>query len=301
MSTELFMNPDFAETRLNHLQQLNNEQNEAFTQLETALTTIMSGWSGSTPELFNSKLENVRNRTVSAGIYNELQKYVDAFAFAIQTYRTNEEAARQKQESLETKEAAKAGAVGAGAVGAGAALVALHPTPGNSKKVGRFRNYRMETTRGIEGGKFDAMNIYQRVPSDLGAHNGIDINGNRGDPVLAGVPGTVAFAGQQPGYGNVVMINFVDPESGQLFQIRFAHLDSINNLQYGQTLAANDLIGGIGRTGSVNRTEGYHTHVEIRVPPPGSNTVPTGSQYYRHGHFVDPIQFFDRLGIKLAA
>ena len=293
MATELFMRPDDAEIRLNHLQQLNNEQNAAFAQLETALTQIMSGWSGATPELFNSKLENVRNRTVSAGIYNELQKYVDAFAHAIQTYRMNEEAARQKVEELESR---KADAIAAGAAGASVAAYF------NWQRGMTIGNPGMQRVRDIEGGRLDGLNVFRRVPDETANHNGVDLRGARGTPISAGMgldssvlgEGTVVFVrndGREPGYGNLVIVEFI--VDGNPFRVWFGHLDSVNVSQ-GQTIPANTVIGGMGDTGSGGVPGNPHLHLEVRVPPFDERV-----NRYVGGRYVCPEQFFGRLGSSL--
>ena len=302
MATELFMRPDDAEVRLKHLQALNNEQNEAFTQLETALTTIMSGWSGLTPELFNSKLENVRNRTVSAGIYNELQKYVDAFGFAIQTYRTNEEAARQKVEALEERKSEAAAAIG---VGTGAGLAACY-----SWRRG-MGNPGMQLVRPIEGGRLDGLNIFRREPDVSSIHNGVDLFAPHGTVVNAGMgvdisalgEGTVIIAHQAPPdagtYGSLVVVEFV--VDGQPVRLFFGHLDSVNVAPGQGGITAETAIGAVGSSGSGSNPANPHLHIEVRVPPwlaPHELNPPTFVGY-GNGRYLCPEAFFSRLGSNL--
>ncbi|MEM6450196.1 MAG: M23 family metallopeptidase [Cyanobacteria bacterium P01_D01_bin.105] len=62
--------------------------------------------------------------------------------------------------------------------------------------------------------------------------------------VLATAEGTVAFAGDQTGYGRLVVINHADG-----LQTRYANLSS-SSVSVGQSVAAKDLVGQVGYTDS---------------------------------------------------
>ena len=62
--------------------------------------------------------------------------------------------------------------------------------------------------------------------------------------VLATAAGTVAFAGAQPGYGRLVVINHADG-----LQTRYANLSSFS-VSVGESVAAKDSIGQVGHTDS---------------------------------------------------
>jgi len=87
-------------------------------------------------------------------------------------------------------------------------------------------------------------------------HTGQDIDAQTGDPVVAGARGTVAFAGVQNGYGNLVVI-----DHGGGLTSRYGHLSHIDVTQ-GQTVERGQFIGKVGSTG---RSTGPHLHYEIRI------------------------------------
>ncbi|RCX10440.1 peptidase M23-like protein [Anaerobacterium chartisolvens] len=86
-------------------------------------------------------------------------------------------------------------------------------------------------------------------------HTGIDIACDTGTPVLAVSGGTVSFAGDGGGYGNLVII-----EHPGGYKTYYAHLSviSINN---GTVISAGELIGKAGNTGF---STGPHLHFEVR-------------------------------------
>ena len=87
-------------------------------------------------------------------------------------------------------------------------------------------------------------------------HTGQDIDAQTGDPVVAGARGTVAFAGVQNGYGNLVVI-----DHGGGLTSRYGHLSHLDVTQ-GQTVERGQFIGKVGSTG---RSTGPHLHYEIRI------------------------------------
>lgn len=85
-------------------------------------------------------------------------------------------------------------------------------------------------------------------------HKGVDlVSGNR--TIKAADAGTVTFAGQQSGYGNVVIVNH---RNG--YETVYGHLNSIA-VSSGQKLEQGAKIGVMGNTG---RSTGTHLHFEIR-------------------------------------
>ena len=89
----------------------------------------------------------------------------------------------------------------------------------------------------------------------LGWHRGIDIKGERGEPIIAAAPGVVVVSGVEPRYGRVVKI---EHEHG--FTTVYAHNDD-NFVDVGDWVVAGQRIGSIGRTG---RATSHHLHFEIR-------------------------------------
>ncbi len=87
-------------------------------------------------------------------------------------------------------------------------------------------------------------------------HSGMDIDGERGDLIVAPANGTVVKAGWQGGYGNLIEI-----DHGNGLTTRYGHLSKIE-VQVGDTLQRGQLIGQIGSTG---RSTGPHLHYELRL------------------------------------
>lgn len=100
---------------------------------------------------------------------------------------------------------------------------------------------------------------YRRSPFGGGGyefHAGMDIDGDRGDPILAPAKGTVTKAGWQGGYGNLIEI-----DHGNGLSTRYGHLSRIG-VQIGDTIERGQLIGLVGSTG---RSTGPHLHYEVRI------------------------------------
>lgn len=87
-------------------------------------------------------------------------------------------------------------------------------------------------------------------------HQGVDLAGPVGTPVLAPGDGVVVFAGRQNGYGNLIKI-----EHALGTETRYAHLSKIR-VKVGQKVSRGSLIGDMGNTG---RSTGPHLHYEVRV------------------------------------
>lgn len=87
-------------------------------------------------------------------------------------------------------------------------------------------------------------------------HAGMDIDGERGDLVVAPGSGTVIEAGWKGGYGNMIEI-----DHGNGLTTRYGHLSKIEVSQ-GDSITRGQLIGEVGSTG---RSTGPHLHYELRV------------------------------------
>ncbi|MFN2501288.1 MAG: M23 family metallopeptidase [Pyrinomonadaceae bacterium] len=87
-------------------------------------------------------------------------------------------------------------------------------------------------------------------------HPGMDIDGERGDIVMATAGGTVINAGYKGGYGNMVEI-----DHGNGLTSRYGHLSKIES-QVGDMVTRGQLIAFIGSTG---RSTGPHLHYELRL------------------------------------
>jgi murein DD-endopeptidase MepM/ murein hydrolase activator NlpD len=85
-------------------------------------------------------------------------------------------------------------------------------------------------------------------------HPGIDFAGPWGSAVHSTAPGTVVFAGNRGGYGNMVEI-----DHGYGIHTRYGHLSTI-------TVRVGARIGkgaNVGRVGSTGRSTGPHVHYEV--------------------------------------
>jgi len=87
-------------------------------------------------------------------------------------------------------------------------------------------------------------------------HPGMDIDGERGDVILAPANGTVDRAGWQGGYGQMVEI-----DHGNGLITRYGHMSKIN-VEIGDAITRGQVIGFIGSTG---RSTGPHLHYELRL------------------------------------
>ena len=96
----------------------------------------------------------------------------------------------------------------------------------------------------------------RRDPVTGGAdyHGGLDIAGERGQPVYATASGTVREVGFQGAYGNLIVI-----DHGFGLQTRYGHLLK-SHVKPGAKVQRGDIIGQVGATG---RATGYHLHYEV--------------------------------------
>ncbi|HBK98192.1 MAG TPA: peptidase [Microcoleaceae bacterium UBA10368] len=88
-------------------------------------------------------------------------------------------------------------------------------------------------------------------------HSGIDFLATEGTQVLAAGGGTVAFAGPQGDYGNLVVVNH---QAGK--QTRYAHLRN-TAVKVGQTVQSGEVLGTVGTTGKPDIPQ-PHLHFEVR-------------------------------------
>ena len=88
-------------------------------------------------------------------------------------------------------------------------------------------------------------------------HSGVDLIAAVGTTVKSVGAGTVAFAGKQGTYGNLVVVNH---QGGK--QSRYAQLESIK-VKVGQKVKPGDLLGTVGTTGTPSSTQ-PHLHFEMR-------------------------------------
>lgn len=87
-------------------------------------------------------------------------------------------------------------------------------------------------------------------------HSGMDIDGEKGDMVIAPANGTVLKAEWQGGYGYLIEI-----DHGNGLTTRYGHLSKLE-VSAGDTIQRGQLIALVGSTG---RSTGPHLHYELRL------------------------------------
>lgn len=85
-------------------------------------------------------------------------------------------------------------------------------------------------------------------------HPGLDIAGERGQPVFATAAGKVTFSAYNGDYGNMIVL-----DHGFGLQTRYGHLLA-SKVKVGDAVKKGDQIGQVGATG---RATGYHLHYEV--------------------------------------
>ncbi|MBX3022339.1 MAG: M23 family metallopeptidase [Bdellovibrionales bacterium] len=103
-------------------------------------------------------------------------------------------------------------------------------------------------------------------------HQGLDLGGAMGAPILAAHEGVVIYTGRDfRGFGNMVLIEY-----DRRWATLYGHLSQIG-VREGQTVLPGDVIGKMGRTG---RASGVHLHFELM-----KNRLP-----------VDPLPYLNQAG-----
>jgi murein DD-endopeptidase MepM/ murein hydrolase activator NlpD len=87
------------------------------------------------------------------------------------------------------------------------------------------------------------------------SHDGIDIGGDSGDPIIAAAAGEVVYSDSLGGYGNLIVIQ----HDNGLFTA-YGH-NKKNLVKPGDRVKKGQLIAKVGRTGNAS---GDHLHFEIR-------------------------------------
>lgn len=105
------------------------------------------------------------------------------------------------------------------------------------------------------------LNTAYRFTSPYGSrwgrmHEGVDLAGSYGSPVLVTADGVVAKAGWSDGYGYMVEVRH---EFGVI--TRYAHMSAVK-VKAGQRVSRGDAVGAMGNSG---RSTGTHLHYEVRV------------------------------------
>lgn len=137
------------------------------------------------------------------------------------------------------------------------------PKGGGGGGTGSLRGGFVTPVSGVLTSPFGPRNhpILKRVV----LHKGVDWAAPSGTPIVAAFDGTVKYAGDGGGYGNVIYITHPGNR-----ETRYAHMSKFSPLgKAGTAVRAGDVIGFVGTTG---RSTGPHLHFEI----------------YENGTAVDP-------------
>lgn len=131
-----------------------------------------------------------------------------------------------------------------------------------------FGSKRIQASRSREDAEL-YWPLQGKINSPFGArgakeHEGLDIDGEEGDPVYSAEAGKVIRASEYKSYGKCVIID----HGGGLTTL-YAHLNGIS-VKVGQQVEAQELIGVVGMTG---RTTGAHLHFEVRVEDVPTNPL----------------------------
>ena len=103
-------------------------------------------------------------------------------------------------------------------------------------------------------------NLKRKHPilNKIKAHTGVDYAAPTGTPVRTTGDGTIAFRGNNGGYGKLIEIKHSED-----YSTRYAHLSRYKKgLEVGDKVNQGEVIGYVGRTG---RATGPHLHYEFRV------------------------------------
>lgn len=100
-------------------------------------------------------------------------------------------------------------------------------------------------------------------------HEGVDISGGTGAPIVAAADGVVTVAYRSASYGNTLDIR----HSGN-YMTRYAHLKAMPIVKPGQRVKRGQIIGYMGSTG---RSSGPHLHFEVCKLKKGQSRCQTGN------------------------
>lgn len=142
------------------------------------------------------------------------------------------------------------------------------PKVGTSKSAKEALSTAKDDDIHLEKSKF-AWPIKGKILSNFGIrnghrHDGLDIKGQKGDPIVAAAKGTVVYNGRLHGYGNMLILKHDD----KYFTV-YAH-NSKNLVKKGEKVSKGQKIALIGATG---RATGPHLHFEVREGEKARNPV----------------------------
>ena len=82
------------------------------------------------------------------------------------------------------------------------------------------------------------------------------------------------------GYGNFIVVESIDPTTGQTVDVLYSHLESPAKYKAGQSINTGQIIGRQGGTGSVQSVDGTIASIDFLAPAPaGSRSMTPYSGY----------------------
>ncbi len=99
--------------------------------------------------------------------------------------------------------------------------------------------------------------VKNKTTNDWRTHNGVDINGKKGDPVKAICDGTVLELEHSEIWGTVITINH-----GNGFVAKYYGLQKDSTVKPGDEVSANSEIGVLGEI-PIENADGIHLHFEL--------------------------------------
>lgn len=114
-----------------------------------------------------------------------------------------------------------------------------------------------------------AQQFYRTADPRGESHNGLDILGPRGMPVLAAAPGRVVASYYEPAYGNRIRIDHGTDAAGLRIFTKYYHLDRRLRAA-GDLVARGEEIGRMGSTGILGTA--VHLHFEVEILSPGGDS-----------------------------
>jgi murein DD-endopeptidase MepM/ murein hydrolase activator NlpD len=87
-------------------------------------------------------------------------------------------------------------------------------------------------------------------------HDGLDLAAPEGSPIVAAADGTVVYAGEQRGYGRIILV----AHAGDLVTV-YAH-NRDNQVRAGDKVVRGQQLATVGRSGNAS---GPHLHFEVRA------------------------------------
>jgi murein DD-endopeptidase MepM/ murein hydrolase activator NlpD len=100
--------------------------------------------------------------------------------------------------------------------------------------------------------------------------------------------GTVKDVNYEAGYGNYVVVESIDPDTGESVDVLYGHLASRTPLKIGQQVSAGQLVGTQGGTGNVRSADGTIASIDFLAPAP------------RGSGSMKPYRYYDKLRRRIA-